>query len=423
MSWNLLLQFFFVLIPSYLYSLFMFSKYYKRNYTPNRYLIGGLCGLFGLLCMQQPALVYQGHQWDLHWTLLVLSFMLGGLTAGWVSLSIFVLYHIVTGWEFFFFDAGLYVLLLIPSIMIAERVYQQSMRKAVLHSGLISAYIAVMNSAVMMIYYITHNGAVQSFSVPEGAVRMMLLMIVVSFVSMVTIIWQIRYLLQYYNWQQKIQKSEQLHLISELAASVAHEVRNPLQVTRGFLQLSLKLCEGKQKDYLDIAIGELDRAEEIISAFLDFAKPKVEKMERIEAGSILGEVSQMMQSYSHLNGAKLSYAYTPDLYVLVDTAKLKQVLINLLKNAIEAAGENGEVCMSVNSGEGEVQIRISDNGEGMTEEQINQLGLPFYTSKQKGTGLGVMVSKRIVEAMKGRISYTSRLGAGTEVLVCFPQDR
>lgn len=416
MSWNLLLQVFFVLFPCYLYSLYLFSRCSVKRCASARYLLGIFCGLSGVLSMQQPAFFAGGTAaWDAHGVLLFLAFALGGLMAGGAALAVLALYLAAgAGWESSLYEGIFLVLLLIPCFLMAGRIYRQSLRKSLLQVFLVCVYMTVLHSALMLC-------RMPEGGLTDGAPAIPGLVLGASFLPVMLVLWQTVHVTQYNRYQQNLQNAEKLHLISELAASVAHEVRNPLQVTRGFLQLSLKLGDSRQQHYLATAIEELDRAEEIITAFLDFAKPKVERMDRLDAGMLLSEVSQMMESYSHLNGTKLHYAYTSGMYIVGDPAKLKQVLINLLKNAIEASKEDGEIFLSVQAGKGEIQFRIRDNGEGMSQEQLDRLGLPFYTTKHRGTGLGVMVTKRIVEAMRGRIVYSSRIGFGTDVLVAFPE--
>ncbi|QQZ63470.1 GHKL domain-containing protein [Paenibacillus sonchi] len=217
-----------------------------------------------------------------------------------------------------------------------------------------------------------------------------------------------------------LQRSEKMEIISELAASVAHEVRNPLQVTRGFLQILGERSDKKEKEYLQMAMEELDRASLIITDFLTFAKPGMDTLDRFEVAEELRHVSGVLVPLAHLQGGTIELNLESGLQVLGSTSKFKQAFINLIKNAIESLEEDGQITVAAwRSGE-HIIISVRDNGEGMKMSELAHLGEPYYSNKKKGTGLGLMVTFRIIEAMNGSIQFQSRKGEGTEVIVKLP---
>ncbi|MDG0811466.1 sensor histidine kinase [Cohnella rhizosphaerae] len=121
-----------------------------------------------------------------------------------------------------------------------------------------------------------------------------------------------------------------------------------------------------------------------------------------------------------MHGGRLQINADPGLTVIGSSSKFKQALINLLKNSIEAFKEDGYIEINAYEEDGEATIWIKDNGEGMDEAQIAKLGVPYFSTKSKGTGLGTMVTFRIIEVMKGTIEFKSRKGQGTEVLIRLP---
>lgn len=217
-----------------------------------------------------------------------------------------------------------------------------------------------------------------------------------------------------------LERTENLKIISDLAASIAHEVRNPLQVTRGFLQLLSKKEDAQNQDYITIAVSELDRAAEIITDFLAFAKPKVDELVAFDLHDLLHQLELMMGPHASMHGGRLEILSEKNLIIRGSSSKLKQALINLVKNSVEAFHEDGLVELTARAVEGEAVLRLKDNGEGMDAEHLNQLGVPFFSTKSKGTGLGTMVTIRIIEAMKGSIGFHSEKGKGTEVTIRFP---
>ncbi|MDF2959544.1 MAG: hypothetical protein K0S39_1279 [Paenibacillus sp.] len=224
-------------------------------------------------------------------------------------------------------------------------------------------------------------------------------------------------------YREQLRKSEKINVMSELAASVAHEVRNPLTVVRGFLQLMKSRNGSVPPDYIETALDELQRAEAIISDYLDIAKPKLSKLEPIPLVELTDTIVTLMGPFANLKGNVLEFQSNAlgEAWMLGDPAKLKQVMINLLKNAIEASTQNGSISLRIKTESNRAKIIIKDSGCGMTKEQIERLGSPYFSTKEKGTGLGLMVAFRLIEAMEGKIEYKSEPGQGTEVMLTFPQ--
>ncbi|MWC27845.1 sensor histidine kinase [Paenibacillus sp. MMS18-CY102] len=232
----------------------------------------------------------------------------------------------------------------------------------------------------------------------------------------------IRYSKELEVFNHELQRSEKMEIISQLAASVAHEVRNPLQVTRGFLQLmGDKFVQEKDKRFLQMAIQELDRASSIITDFLTFAKPQLEDVTLLCITDELSQIEAMMSPLATMQGAKIELDVEPNLYANGNTAKFKQALINMVKNSLEATcRSNGWIRIIARVEGDEVVVCIADNGEGIEEDALAKLGEPYFTNKSKGTGLGLMVTFRIIEVMNGTLRFRSQKGVGTEAIIRLP---
>lgn len=255
---------------------------------------------------------------------------------------------------------------------------------------------------------------------------------VLSFISSLVIILA-RRILQNYDqvvkyskrlevFNNELQRSEKMEMISQLAASVAHEVRNPLQVTRGFLQLLRgKTTNEKDKDFMVLAIEELDRASEIITDFLTFAKPQLEQTILLNVAEEIQKIEGILAPLATMQGGVIRVDLASDLYVRGNSSKLKQALINIIKNSIEALDKEGNIFIQAYMDDSKnVVICIKDNGKGMHEADLKRLGEPYYSNKTKGTGLGLMVTFRIIEVMQGRLSFISHRGVGTEAIIHIP---
>lgn len=219
-------------------------------------------------------------------------------------------------------------------------------------------------------------------------------------------------------------ESEKMKVVSVISASMAHEIRNPLTVVRGFIQLLTRdgLASDKRRQYGQLSLEELDRALQIINDYLALAKPQPETIERLNVGDEIRYVSQVLTSYANLNGAHVNVQCESDLFIEGDRLKFRQGIINLAKNGIESmVPRGGTLVLSARKRKRQVILRISDDGADMTGEQIGRLGTPYFSTKEKGTGLGTMVSFNILRNMKGHLRVESKVGQGTLFEIAFPQ--
>ncbi|SDW21212.1 HAMP domain-containing sensor histidine kinase [Paenibacillus sp. CF384] len=224
--------------------------------------------------------------------------------------------------------------------------------------------------------------------------------------------------------QDEIIHAEKMKVVSEIAASVAHEVRNPLTSVRGFIQLMSDpaLSDRKRKEFSAITLEELDRAESIISDYLSLAKPQNEKLEPIVLEEALAKAAQILNSYANLQNVEIITDIKHPATVYGSKSKFRQAIINIGKNAIEAMPGGGMLTLTytVNEPKQIVTITITDTGIGMNEEQLNRLGSPYYTTKDKGTGLGTMVIFSVIRGMNGKIEVRSKEGEGTTYFITLP---
>ncbi|WP_068615089.1 sensor histidine kinase [Paenibacillus tuaregi] len=221
-------------------------------------------------------------------------------------------------------------------------------------------------------------------------------------------------------FNNELQQSEKMEIISELAASVAHEVRNPLQVTRGFIQLMAEKHQSQDKVYLSMALEELDRASGIITDFLTFAKPEAGKATVLNVLNEFIHIEGILVPMANLQGGRISMNIPPLLQVRGNSSKFKQAFINIIKNSIEALHGHGEIHIWAYEKGNYVYIHVKDDGEGMTPSELARLGEPYFSNKSKGTGLGLMVTYSIIEVMSGVLTFKSEKGVGTEAVIRLP---
>jgi len=226
--------------------------------------------------------------------------------------------------------------------------------------------------------------------------------------------------------QELLRKSERLSAIGELAAGVAHEIRNPLTAIKGFLQLLQTSTVGTEKTYVQIVLAELERINQIVTELLFLAKPAVSKFHVANIHALLNDVTVLLNTQALMKNIEIVTRYeTSRPFVWCDEQQLKQVFLNVLKNAIEAMPRGGKVMIQTLTRENSQTLLVSvlDHGVGIPQERLAKLGEPFFTTKEKGTGLGLMVSYRIIEAHQGRLHIQSELNKGTTVTLELPVTR
>ncbi|HEY3929817.1 MAG TPA: PAS domain-containing protein [Candidatus Koribacter sp.] len=223
--------------------------------------------------------------------------------------------------------------------------------------------------------------------------------------------------------EEALRSSEKLAATGRLAATIAHEINNPLEAVTNFIYLA-KTAENLPQnvaDYLEIADQELGRVSHIARQTLGFYRdstgPKV-----IQIAALVQDVVNLYQRKMKYKALALDVAVAPDLQITCLAGEMRQVLSNLLANAIDASHENGRIRIRARGvGKNTIRITIGDTGLGMTPEVRNKLFTPFFTTKSDvGTGLGLWVTKGMVEKAKGRIQFRSREGSGTVFSMTFP---
>ncbi|WP_342553643.1 ATP-binding protein [Paenibacillus sp. FSL R7-0652] len=222
--------------------------------------------------------------------------------------------------------------------------------------------------------------------------------------------------------EELLRRSEKLTTVGQLAAGVAHEIRNPLTTLRGFLQLQQQSNKLNHR-HLDLMLSELDRINLIVGEFLILAKPQAVHFQERDIRFILGDVISLLDSQAHLHGVEfVLQASSESAMVHCEENQLKQVFINVLKNGMEAMPNGGSIHIKLKVDESakRVRIEIRDEGIGIPEEMMSKLGEPFFTNKESGTGLGLMVSQRIIQSHKGMMDIKSVMNRGTTVIIELP---
>ncbi len=226
--------------------------------------------------------------------------------------------------------------------------------------------------------------------------------------------------------EQKVREHERMAYVGHLAASLSHEIRNPLSAIKMNLQILMRRLEleGYDRRRLEISTREVGRLEGILRQLLDTARPLNLKLAPVDLTGLARGCLELLDPKAADKGVRVVLRLAPELpLVSGDAGRLEQALINLLLNALEAVERGGRVVVwtrTLPGRSGLVELGVRDNGAGIAPEQMPQLFTPFYTSKARGTGLGLSNVKRIVEAHGGQVSVKSSPGRGASFRVRLP---
>ncbi|GED69221.1 two-component sensor histidine kinase [Brevibacillus reuszeri] len=415
---DILLQFLFIIVPVLLCKGVWLDRSNLNRLDVQSSFVVLLSSISVILCMSFPIQFGEELQFDFRALPIIITILYAGYIPGLLTILVMIAYRISQGGEGIFLTVFSCMVYAGFASLWVKDWYRYSFRKRMTVILLVGCVKQLSVMVVLLWLYIARDyTTIQMYAHFRPIAEIGILSVVV--LGVVTYLME--YIRESYIIRIQVERSEKLNLISELAASVAHEVRNPLTVVRGFVQLLGEESKPQKNEYIRLVLNELDRAEFIISDYLNLAKPQADVKSRLDIAAIAQEVSALMASYAVINGIEIVTSTKGQVYVYSNSSKVKQALMNLMKNGIEAMQECGGVLhIKVEQVDAFIVITIRDEGSGMSREQIAQIGLPFYSTKEKGTGLGLMVTCRIIESMQGSVQIKSELGKGTMVTIRLP---
>jgi two-component system sporulation sensor kinase B len=408
---GLLLQMLIVLFPIIMYHALRKPKDNKGE----DYLFSLLCFFSMILCMSFPVVIEGGIQLDLRFVPWLLSFLYGNRYVAVGQTVVMLVYRIYIGGFGIYIALGI-CLLVLPLIFLLLRKYRDLTYVQKQANGLgiislncylviISIYIADLGGNHLFFYFI--------FSL-------------FNIIGLWFSIYLKEDIMSNEMLRRQLQRSAQLNSVGEMAASIAHEIRNPMTAARGFLQLiqSDKELDQKYHKFTSIGIAELDRAHQIIEDYLTLAKPQEENHQiHFDISEEIRSVIETMSAMSNMYGSEIKYSIMKghSFYIKGNPKRIRQVFVNLIKNSIEATDKGGLVDIRLYEGSEYIKIEVEDNGRGIPKDMIDKLGLPFFSNKTRGTGLGLLVCYRIIDMMEGKITVKSEVDKGTRFTILLPK--
>ena len=279
----------------------------------------------------------------------------------------------------------------------------------------------ILSVAVIQAFFLSFEYFFKDIKVSLEDFLMLLMIIFIYYFLAFSILYLFRIIDKLESLNETIKILEKDKTIKDALFKLTHEIKNPLAVCKGYLDMIDINKQEKAEKYISIMKQEVDRSLNIISDFVEYNKIKVKK-EQIDLNCLLDDVYDSFKILVNNKKVKLEYKDRDDeeIYFEGDYERLKQVLINLLKNALEATEENGRIEMFSNIYKKYLEIVIKDNGIGMSKETLKKIKEMFYTTKQNGTGLGVALSNEIIKSHNGELIFESEANKGTTVTIRLP---
>lgn len=410
---DLLINFLFILLSLFVLQMIYLYKYVYRLEKTNIWPLAVFPVISIILCMLIPVDFEKDFVWDLRWIPFILGALYGGYRLGILLLGIILFLRIFTGGVIgFYIVACTFPIVGFIAMYVSKYYVRMSLKQKVVVSFLLTV--------LGLIFTIT---TANIFTVDKMDIGFWVQYCVIHILGMLMSTLVLEVILTNFHVLENLVKAEKLQMVSHLAASISHEVRNPLTASRGFIQmLSENISPSTRKKYVEIALQELDRATEVINDYLTFAKPTLDTNETINITNEIQYAINVIKPLANMNGIQLHTSLLTDhpFFIKGEGKKFQQCLINIMKNGIESMPNNGNMRIRQTYQKNIVHINICDDGIGMTKEQINRLGEPYFTTKEKGTGLGLMVTYSIIKALGGTILVSSEPGKGTCFTLSLP---
>ncbi|EJR89799.1 hypothetical protein IKE_05974 [Bacillus cereus VD196] len=363
-----------------------------------------------ILCMKFPIYIDKYHVQDLRQIPILIGTLYGGFPVG-IALLIVMLLFRYWFYGFNFLTIVVYTIILVITTIFSIKFNRFNRTDKLIFSTIFSFFLALFTTFIIMI--LSDVPITQSY---------VLYFIILPPVVILFVVYINELLRETVLMRVKLVKIEKMEIVSQLAASISHEVKNPLTVIKGFAQLlkDHSLSKDLRENYIEHILGELNRAQSIIDEYLMFAKPASPNVDNIIIDQELKRVISIMMPLCKEHHITVSDQLGAGV-ITGNIQHFQQCLLNLIKNGIEAMPHGGTLHVTSRNSENKVIIIIKDSGIGMIKEQIKRFGEPYYSTKIKGTGLGTMVALRIIETMGGTLEINSVVGKGTTLKLTFPQ--
>ncbi|MBY7112136.1 sensor histidine kinase [Bacillus sp. 17RED48] len=408
----------FIIIIICILSYQVFWLEHKEKMACNNILISVLSSIAIIFCMTFPFHLHAGFIYDLRFIPIILVFLYGN-TKSIICIGVLYLsYRFYLGGSGVFPSFIIFTIISVITIMFRYLSPTYFKEKKILLSILLILICTTSLSICGIVTQIDTGGKIDS-----TLIEFLFNYIIINIFTVLLSVYLIEGMIKKYKIKERMQRAEKFYIASELAASIAHEIHNPLTTVRGFTQLlnedeSAKMSQDK---YLEIMLLEMQQIQSTINNYLSLTKPQNIIKEELDINYILNQVKDNISPLALSYNVEIKQHITTDsLYINANPEKLKICLTNIIQNGIEAMKNGGVLQINIQKIKDNIVIDIIDTGIGMSSQQIKRIALPFYSTTEKGTGLGTMIAYSIIKELNGDIEIESELGKGTHFSITIP---
>lgn len=400
----------FIILPIVVYQALITKHHVSVRTKTQKIWLALLFSSTSILCLSFPVHLNE-NLLDLRLIPFIVGTLYGGKGVGSFVIITSLLYRFYLGGVGFYVSIAEYFLVCLTLLLIINKYHTYSFLKKIITTSSICVFPTIIGIPIAFLV------------LDVESVKVAIFLVIVSLIGMICTIYLLENTIEKTYMMIELHKMEKESIVSHLAASVSHEVRNPLTVTKGFIQLLRdKYRDTEDKDYFELALEELNNAEMIISDFLTFAKPAIEKFETGNMYEELQHSINIITPFANMNNIHIEFNGIPTLFN-GDRQKIHQVYINIFKNCIEAMPQGGSLTVTLSSDDNNIKVIIRDSGIGMSKEQLLRLGEPYFSTKENGTGLGMMVAFSVIKSMGGSYCVHSVPRVGTTFSLNFPKSK
>ncbi|MFD6511011.1 ATP-binding protein [Bacillus sp. NPDC060175] len=412
---TLLLNTFIIIICILSYQVFWLE--HTEKMACNNILISVLSSISIIFCMTFPFHLHAGFIYDLRFIPIILVFLYGNTKCIICIGVLYLSYRFYLGGSGVFPSFIIFTIISVITIMFRYLSPTFFKEKKILLSIILILICTTSLSICGIVTQINTGGKIDS-----TLIEFSFNYIVINIFTLLLSVYLIEGMIEKYKIKERMQRAEKFYIASELAASIAHEIHNPLTTVQGFTQLLNENESSKvpQDKYLEIMLIEMQQIQATINNYLSLTKPQNIIKEKLDINHILNQVIDTISPLALSWNVELKLNITDSLFINADSEKLKLCLTNIIQNGIEAMKNGGVLQINIQKMKDNIVIDIIDTGIGMSSQQIKRIALPFYSTTEKGTGLSTMIAYSIIKELNGDIEIESELGKGTHFSITIP---
>ncbi len=410
-----LLQTICILFPMLLYQSFFRKKFGQKKIQ--KQILGVLCGLSVLICMTFPLTFGDDFRLDFRFIPIIISFFYGGFSTGLILTALMMVYRFLQGGPGMYVEAlGIPFFSLLIFAVILPRYDNWKRSKQIFFS-----YLCL---TLSILFFVLETKVIGDYTFTKHEILLWIVFCVFNYVTFWMVLYLQTSLKEMEEMGTKVIQFEKSHAINHLLVYISQQIFSPILSAKNSLT---NLAEGSsftpgQSYYMMQALTELNQAESSLKDYITIMDPQSNEHDSIELTKMVQETVKMINPFALVHNVELHFLSTAENdLILKDYSLLRFALLNIIKNGVEACAPGGRVDVFLHELIDQFYILIEDNGPGLSEDVITQLGKPLHSGKENGTGLGIAVAYQITESLGGKVEVESKKDVGTTFSLYFPK--